>query len=162
MKRFIQCRLRGVSVVFLIGASALLGSTSSAWASLGGDTVSIIADQSQMQGTRKTSASAAYTVHEIQGATGTIVREYQSADGTVFAISWHGSSKPDMQQVLGSYFEQYKQALQAQHNPHAMRHPITINLPGLQIFSGGHPRSFEGKAFIPEKLPRGIRPEDIQ
>ena len=140
----------------------LLGNALPAWAALGGDTVSILADQGQMEGNRKTIAADSYTVHEIQGENGTIVREYQGADGKVFGVAWHGRFMPDMRQILGSYFDQYAQARQAQNGIRAGRHPVMINQPGLVVQMGGHPGWFIGKAYIPQKLPQGMRAEDIQ
>ena len=115
-----------------------------------------------MQGTRNTTKMDSYTVHAIQGANGTILNEYQSADGNVFAVAWHGPFLPDMRQILGSYYDQYSQARQAQNGLRRGRHPIVINEPGLVVLIGGHPHSFAGKAYVPGKLPQGMRAEDIQ
>src|ERR1700686_174460 len=74
-----------------------------AWASLGGDITSVQADQIHLQGRRTMKATASYTVHEIQGTSGTVLREYVSSDGKVFGISWQGPWVPDMRQLLGTY-----------------------------------------------------------
>ena len=151
-----------LSIFFIFIVIFPLGNALPAWAALGGDTVSILADQGQMEGSRKTIAADSYTVHEIQSENGTIVREYQGADGKVFGVAWHGRFMPDMRQILGSYFDQYAQARQAQSGVRGGRHPITINQPGLVVQMGGHPGWFSGTAYIPQKLPQGMRAEDIQ
>ena len=133
-----------------------------AWASLGGDTASIQADQLYMQGTRRTLAAESYTVHEIQAATGAVVREYVSREGKVFGLAWHGPWPPDMRQLLGSYFEQYVQAAKAQSGSRMGRRPLMIEQPGLVVEMGGHPRAFAGVAYVPEMLPPGVRAEEIQ
>jgi hypothetical protein len=133
-----------------------------AWAALGGDAASIQADQIHMQGTRRTIAAESHTVHEIQAATGTVVREYISADGKVFAVAWHGPWLPDMRQILGTYFEQYAQAVRSQSSGRMGRRPVMIEQPGLVVQIGGHIRAFAGRAYIPEMLPSGVRVEDIQ
>jgi hypothetical protein len=133
-----------------------------AWASLGGDTASIQADQLYMQGTRRTLAAESYTVHEIQAATGAVVREYVSREGKVFGLAWHGPWPPDMRQLLGSYFEQYVQAAKAQSGSRMGRRPLMIEQPGLVVQMGGHPRAFAGVAYVPEMLPPGVRAEEIQ
>jgi hypothetical protein len=143
-------------------ALAILACAFPAWASLGGDTVSILADQAQMQGTRKATSTDLYTVHEIQADNGTVVREYQSQQGNVFAVSWHGAWMPNLQQVLGSSYDQYAQARQAQNVAHRRRGPISVDLPSLNVQIVGHPRWFAGRAYIPGKLPEGVRVEDIQ
>jgi hypothetical protein len=133
-----------------------------AWASLGGDSASIEADQLHMQGTRTTKAAESYTVHEIQGASGTVVREYVSPEGKVFAIAWNGPWMPDLRQLLGGYFEQYRAALQAQSGPRIVRRPVAIEQPGLVVQVGGHLRAFAGRAYVPGMLPSGARAEEIQ
>ena len=133
-----------------------------AWASLGGDASTIEADQIHLRGSRRMIAAQSYTVHEIQAATGTVVREYVSADGKVFAVAWHGPWLPDMRQILGTYFEQYAQAMQSQSNGRMGRRPVMIEQPGLVVQIGGHMRAFAGRAYVPERLPSGARVEDIQ
>jgi hypothetical protein len=137
-----------------------------AQASLGGDVGSIQADQVKLQGTRQTTAKAAYTVHEIQSASGTVVREYLSADGKVFAVTFRGPFLPDIRQILGDYFEQYSAARQAQvaQNPNMRRarRPVVVDEPGLNVQIGGHPRAFAGRAYVPGMLPAGVQLEEIQ
>jgi hypothetical protein len=151
----------------VVGAVVLiLGAAFPAWAALGGDFASVQADQVHLQGTLRTTAMASYTVHEIQTASGTVVREYVSFSGAsagkVFAISWKGPWPPDMRQVLGSYFDQYVQAAKAQRAVRVGRRPLVIEEPGLVMHVGGHPRGFVGRAYVPEMLPAGARAEDIQ
>jgi hypothetical protein len=153
----IKSRLALGATVLVILATAL-----PAWASLGGDAASIQADQLHMQGSRTTKAADAYTVHEIQAATGTVVREYLSPEGKVFALAWNGPRLPDLRQVLGSYFEQYRAAVQSQSGPRMARRPVMIDQPGLVVQIGGHVGAFSGRAYVPEMLPSGVRAEDIQ
>jgi len=143
-------------------ALMILFFTLPAWASLGGDVSTIQADQVHMQGTRRMIAAGPYTVHEIQASNRTVVREYVSADGKVFAVAWHGPWFPDMGQLLGSYFEQYQAAMQMQSSTHIVRRPVSVNQPGLVVQIGGHIRAFSGRAYVPEMLPSGVRVEDIQ
>jgi hypothetical protein len=131
-------------------------------ASLGGDSASIEADQVHLQGTRITTPAESYTVHEIRAATGTVVREYVSSEGRVFAIAWHGRWLPDLRQLLGSYFEQYRAAVQSRSGTRMVRKPVTIDQPGLVVQIGGHIRAFAGSAYVPGMLPSGVRAEDIQ
>jgi|ERR1700733_4571035 len=138
-----------------------------AWGALGGDASTIQADQAHMQGSRRIILGQAvsgepYTVHEIQGAHGTVVREYFSSHGIVFAVAWHGPWMPDMRQILGSYFEPYAQAVGSQRNARLGRRPVRIEQPGWIVQNGGHLRSFAGKAYIPDMLPAGVRAEEIQ
>jgi hypothetical protein len=150
------------SLLVTCAALVMLSTASPMWAALGGDAASIQADQIHMQGTRRMIAAESYTVHEIQGATGTVVREYVSADGKVFAVAWHGPWLPDMRQILGTYFEQYAQAVQSESSGRMGRRPVKVEQPGLVVQIGGHIRAFAGRAYIPDTLPSGMRVEDIQ
>ncbi|HYL15285.1 MAG TPA: DUF2844 domain-containing protein [Terriglobales bacterium] len=131
----------------------------SALAELGGDVASVQADQAHMKGIRRLASTAAYTLHQIQTPSGTIVREYVSPAGKVFGVAWQGPWLPDLRQLLGSYFEPYKQAAQARHTGHG---PLRVEVPGLVAHSAGHMRSFVGNAYIPDLLPSGVHPEDIR
>ncbi len=152
----------GLSLSIFVLSIFVLCSAPAAKAALGGDIASILADQGQMQGSRRATKVNSYTVHAIQAANGTVVNEYESAEGNVFAVAWHGPFLPDMRQVMGSYYDQYAQARQAQNELRRGRHPIVISEPGLIVLMGGHPHSFVGKAYVPGKLPQGMRTEDIQ
>jgi len=131
-------------------------------ASLGGDASSVQADQIHLQGTLRSIRAENYTVHEIHTPTGTVVREYLSPSGTVFAIAWQGPWPPDMRQLLGDYFDQYAKAAAAQSNARSGRRPIHVELPGLVVRLGGRPRSFVGQAYLTDQLPAGVSAEELQ
>jgi hypothetical protein len=155
------------SRVLVLGTfCVLLTAAFPAWAALGGDITSVQSDQLRMQGTLRTTAKGSYAVHEIQSSAGTVVREYVASTGNsagkVFAVAWQGPYKPDMRQLLGTYFEQYAQAAKAQRSTRMRRAPVLINEPGLTVQISGHPRSFTGRAYIPEMLPQGVPAEDIR
>jgi hypothetical protein len=146
-----------------IMSAAMLMLALPAFAGLGEDASSVQADQSHMQAGLRTTQAQAYTVHEIQAPTGVLVREFVSpTSGKVFAVAWQGPWPPDMRQILASYFAEYQQAAQTQANSHPGRRPLLINQPGLVVQSGGHMRSFAGRAYIPEMLPQGVSAEAIR
>ncbi|MGC1645881.1 MAG: DUF2844 domain-containing protein [Candidatus Sulfotelmatobacter sp.] len=165
MKRRIpQLRISSVKWVLSVGIllATMLVTVSPAFAALGEPASSVQADQAHMQGTLRTTQAQAYTIHEIRAATGTIVREYVSSSGRVFAVAWQGPWPPDMRQILGSYFEQYQQAVQAETTPRAGRKPLRIEQPGFVVHAGGHMRSYAGHAYIPDMLPQGVNAEEIR
>ncbi len=133
-----------------------------AFAGLGEDVSSVQTDQAHLQGSLRTTQAQAYTLHEIQAPTGTMIREYVSSSGKVFAVAWQGPWPPDMRQILASYFTPYQQAVQARANLHAGRGPLTISQPGFIVQSFGHMRSFAGRAYIPQMLPQGVSAEAIR
>jgi hypothetical protein len=132
-------------------------------ASLGGDASTVQADQVQMQGAvMRISNNDTYTVQEMRAATGTMVREFVSSSGKVFAVAWQGPSIPDMRQVLGSYFDQYAAAAQAAQKTRTHHGPVAIQQSDLVVEVSGHARAFAGRAYVPQMVPSGIQPDAIR
>lgn len=146
-------RLKLASVIFLTLALAL-----PAFATLGGDELSVEADRTQMKAIATTQVTKAdgYSVHEIKAPSGTVVREYVSSEGRVFGVAWSGPFIPNMQQLLGSYFQQYSAGVKAHHEAARGRQPLSIQQPGLVVVNTGHMRSFHGRAYDPGLLPQGV------
>jgi hypothetical protein len=154
----------GVGLVLLLSART-------AFAALGESAASVEADQLRAQGALRTVPMEGYTLHEIQTATGTVVREFASPAGAIFGVSWEGPFLPDLRQLLGSHYEAYAQAARAEQDASAGpagrtaprgRRPPSIRLPDLVVESSGHPRSFRGRAYVPRMLPEALRLEDLR
>jgi len=131
-------------------------------ASLGDDAKSVQADQAKMLGTLQTTSADSYVVHEIQTPTGVAVKEYVSPAGKVFAVTWRGSFHPDLRQLLGAYFDQYSQAVDAQRAQRRGHGPLLIQQRRLVVQITGHMRSFLGKAYLPQMMPAGFHVEDLR
>jgi hypothetical protein len=133
-------------------------------ASLGGDSASVETDRAHMKvkhAARLTpSLTGSYTVHEITLPTGTLVRQYVSQKGVVFAVTWSGPFMPDLRQLLGPHFDTMV-TRQAKQN-HASHRTLRQHEADLVVESGGHPRSFVGRAYLPGALPAGVAEKDIQ
>ncbi len=107
MTRTVATRLAGFGVLILI---LILPAT--VLAALGGDAASVDTDRVRMQGAlMRIARSDTYALHEMRSASGTMVREYVSTSGTVFAVVWQGPWLPDLRQVLGNHFDQYQTAM---------------------------------------------------
>jgi hypothetical protein len=132
------------------------------FASLGGEASSVAADQAKMQGTLRTTSGDSYNIQEIQTSTGVTVKEYVSSAGKVFAVTWQGPFHPDLRQVLGPYFEEYAQAVEAQRASRRGRGPLLIQQSGLVVQISGHLRSVLGKAYVPQMIPAGVQAEEIR
>lgn len=130
-----------------------------AHAALGGPELSVFTDQAQISATLRTVYGAKYTIHELQAPSGTVVREYVAPTGVVFALAWQGPSMPDLRQLLGAHFDEYVAAVAARRT---VRGPVSIQLPGLIVQSGGRMRAFAGKAYVPESLPDGVSADDVR
>ncbi|OIQ91398.1 hypothetical protein GALL_266720 [mine drainage metagenome] len=142
-----------------LAALLLLALAGPAAAALGDNEASVAADQVKLKATRRIVAAPLYTVHEIRQASGTVVREYVSAQGQVFAVVWQGPRMPDLQQLLGNYFADYRAAAAAKR---AGRGLVRLRQPGLVLHSGGHMRAFFGQAYIPQLLPAGVAIDEIR
>lgn len=109
----------------------------------------------------QSSQHSAYTLHEMQSATGITVREYVSSSGTVFAVAWKGAYPPNLKQLLGSDYEQCEQAMKTPTG-RASHGPATIRLPNLVVELSGHMRDYSGRAYIPDQVPAGTDLESIR
>jgi len=130
-------------------------------AELGGDTASVYRDMERMHGTVQLRNTQQYTIFEINGPTGTTVREFVGPDGIVFGIAWEGRFIPEMDQVLGTYFDQYSAAVKAVTGRYFGRRHLDMRLPNLVFESNGHMGWYYGRAYIPESVPKETKLEDI-
>jgi hypothetical protein len=130
----------------------------SAAASLGGDESTVASDNAILEGSVRVARVQRYVVHEIAAPSGTVVREFVSPAGKVFAVAWSGPTMPDLRQVLGPYFDTYVAAV-AQRKA---KGPVNVVLPGLVVQSSGHMRAFSGKAYLPDAVPAGVASEEIK
>jgi|ERR1700722_1972786 len=156
-------KIINLKILFAFGIlAATFAFCFSAYASLGGDMTSVRDDQAKLQGTLRTTSKDSYDVHEIQATSGIVVREYVSHSGAVFGVAWQGRTHPDLRQVLGASYDQYAKAVQAQRTQRHGHGPLLIQEPGLVVQTGGHMGALTGTAYLPQSVPAGVRPEDIQ
>lgn len=108
-------------------------------------------------------SSPSYTVRETTLGSGTVIREYLAADGSVFGIAWHGPQMPDLNDLLGNYFPQYVAGVKAARASRGGgRGPVAVDQSSLVVRSGGHMGAFSGQAWLPPALPVGVSGSDIQ
>ena len=130
-----------------------------AHATLGEQESTVMAEAQQAQATVKSTDHASYRVHEMQLPSGTLLREFATTDGTVFAVAWNGPSRPDLRQAMGKYFDVYlNAAAAAQHRP---RTRLQIRQDQFAMDMGGHMRAFTGRAYLPQAIPAGTAVEEI-
>ena len=101
-----------------------------------------------------------YAVRATTLNSGTLVREYISSDGSVFAVTWDGPLLPDLRALLGPYFQAL--VAESEKRPRAGRSHVAVNLPEVVIHSGGHMRAFEGSAWLPAASPAGFSADDLR
>ena len=148
------------SVPLLIALALSVALPGVATAALGGDVTSVEADRVHMKAATVVASQAAlYTVHEIQSPSGTIVREFVSPTGTVFAVTWRGPFLPDLRQTLGGYFLIYQTAPRTGPGGHSH---LAVERSDLVVRSSGHPRAFFGLAYVPQLVPAGVAVEQLK
>lgn len=143
----------------VLAAAALLAAGECAWAGLGGDAASVQGDRVHLKAqSNGVNSLGSYTVEELQIPSGTVVKEYVSSSGKVFAVSWRGPTVPDLRQLLGPYFAQYESAAS---EPHTSHRQLTVRQSDLVVQSTGRMRAFFGRAYVPSLLPSGFQLQDI-
>lgn len=140
----------------LLLAAALL--PLKAHAGLGGPESTVADDVALLQGSIKSTPRTLYQVHDIQLPSGTVLREFATVGGNVFAVSWSGPSMPNLRQALGNYFAAFVAAAKTKHGD---RNHLHIEQPGLVIQSSGHMRAFTGRAYLPDAIPAGVAVEEL-
>ncbi len=139
--------------MLMLGAPTLIGA-------LGEPESSVRADRQFLRGQAREEAHQGYRLHQITDAGGAVIREYVSPAGKVFGVSWQGPYVPNMQQLLGSYFTYLQQYAQAQTRRRGG--PLMIQKDDFVFTSGGHMRSYRGRAYVPSLLPTNLSPEVVQ
>ncbi|MGH9327593.1 MAG: DUF2844 domain-containing protein [Terriglobia bacterium] len=128
------------------------------WAVLGQPVSSVQADRARMRGKSHAVAEEGYSIQTITTAYGEVVSEYVSPAGMVFGVSWKGPAMPKLSQLLGSYFSQLNQPSRANVR---RRRSVTVRTQQVIIQSGGHPRGFYGRAYVPSLVPAHISPSVV-
>ena len=147
-----------LAVIAVLLAGSIGGLCAPAFATLGEDIASVQNDQVHLKASVRVVAGERYSVQEMQTPAGTTVRQYILPGGTVFAVSWHGFA-PDLQQLLGRYFNDYMAAAsQAAHRGRG----VHIETGDLVVESGGHMRYVVGRAFLRSKMPSEVSSDDIR
>lgn len=142
----------------------LLGCSATAQAALGGDLSSVGQDRVHIKATVRTQPAAAtpgsFSVTELVTPEGVTVREFLTAGGKVFAVTWAGPAVPDLRQLLGPYFADYASSTTPTgHRGHSHR---TVMRDDLVVRSSGRMRAFSGTAYVPSLVPTGVAINDLQ
>ncbi len=132
-------------------------------AGLGEPEASATADAAALHGSVKSTEikstdTSNYRVHAIELPSGTIVREYATMSGTVFAVAWSGPTIPNLQQALGSYYATFVSGAKASRTGH---HHLEIRQDNFVMQSSGHMRAFTGRAYVPQALPAGVSLDEL-
>jgi hypothetical protein len=141
-----------------IGSAAVAGAMlacfpGSAHATLGGDVASITTNQQHLSAKRTVQPLVDGQRHDLTLASGTIVHEYLSAKGAVYAVSWRGPQQPNLNELLGGY-----RAKIAAAKGRARRglHRVQFASEDLVVQASGHNNYYSGRAWVPSLVPAGV------
>jgi len=101
-------------------------------------------------------ATSSYGVRSTTMNSGTIVSEYATPAGLVFAISWRGPTLPDLSAMLGSYFPTFQAEVAAGRSQRSLGTPLLIQTNGLVVRSRGRMGDFSGQAWAPALVPTDV------
>ena len=135
-----------------------LGATASVHAQLGATGRAGEASQGEVV---HQAAGGLVTWHETTDANGIVVRQYVDANGTVYAVSWRGPAMPDVQSLLGTYFDTFKKGAQATIGDAGL-HTARVTQGELVVENYVRLREFSGRAWLANALPPGVSTTDIQ
>jgi hypothetical protein len=142
----------------IAGAMVLTFLAAPAWAGLGGRVDAVAGEASAMGATVQRQDHSGFSVHELSLPAGT-VREYADGAGEVFAVAWTTAQMPDLRTLLAGHYTVFSQAA---HQSTHRRGPVMVRTDEVVIESGGHPRAFRGRAYLPGRLPAAVRVEDVR
>lgn len=145
---------------FLSILAVLILASIPAWATLGQSEASVTTDQLQMKTQARVQSLPNYTVHQLTSA-GSMIQEFVSPQGQVFAVTWSGRSVPDMNQLLGTYVTNLQTATPAQTHILRLR-GLTVRTDDFVYSSFCHMQSCVGKAYVPSLLPSGLSAEVVR
>ena len=101
-----------------------------------------------------------FRMHELRDTTRNLtIREYVNSDGKVFGVAWDGLTKPDISQVLGSYYSRYMNAAGGKGVARQLRN---IDQPDFVLRMSGHMRHFTGSAWVPGLVPASVGPTEVK
>jgi hypothetical protein len=134
----------------------------SAMAELGGTLSTVQADQHRMSATRQVRQSAAYSVHEMRTATNSVIREYVSPQGKVFAVRYEGQFLGEANSLLAGYATPIGTAIKTTRSGLHRGGPVHVSLPGVEYHATGHMRSYVVYAVLTDSVPQGVNLGELQ
>jgi Protein of unknown function (DUF2844) len=137
------------SVKSLVAALTAAFFVSGSWAALG----AAPEHPPARAGAAGSTGGAGYTVVQRQLDSGTTVREFVDGRGMVFAVSWSGPFLPDLKQLLGTHFDAFAARGRGQRSH---RNRMAMQDAEAVIVSEGHMGAFQGRAWLPSRLPAGF------
>ena len=105
--------------------------------------------------------AGSHTVQETKLENGTIVREFATPAGLVFALAWQGPVLPDLDVLLGGYFNTFKLETEQTRLMGRLGSPVNMAREGLVVRSNGRMRNFFGHAYVIDLIPADVVIKDV-
>jgi len=147
-------------------------------AELGGDLSSIDRDQVRLKGERhqvnvqtqpragaRVQAMAVRTpllAHEITQTDGSIIREFLSPSGIVYAVAWQTHFKPDLGALFGQHAAHYAVAAKEAMKTPGIKRNVVLQGSDLVVHATSHYNVFIGQAYVPSLVPVGVDVHDLR
>lgn len=109
-----------------------------------------------------TATSANFTLEQLTTPDSTVVSEYIGPSGTVFAVTWRGAAPPDVETLLGAYFEQYRAAAERAVPSPLGLHASSVRAADVRVETAGHMGFIWGRAYLPAALPANVNLSEIK
>lgn len=101
-----------------------------------------------------------YSIQEIESG-GVTLKEYVTSDGVIFAVTWRGLSHPNLAQLLGSYYSDYRAEKARVPRQKGMRLE-NVQTSQVVVKRAGHMRDLQGQAYDARLFPDGFKTEDLK
>ena len=102
-----------------------------------------------------------YQSQETQLPNGTVVREFATLQGLVFAVAWQGPTLPNLQELLGQYYSNFSKTVEQARAQGQRGSAVNLRTDELVLRSAGRMRAFEGFAYLPGLIPLGVNIDDV-
>lgn len=98
-----------------------------------------------------------YSTHQEMTPAGVTITKYVDNSGTIFAITWNGETLPNLEELLGQYFQSYKDT----HRKTLALHSNSVATGDLVVQNSGRLRAFKGVAYLKSALPANFQISEL-
>lgn len=140
--------INSIGLIFLVGAM-------NAYAALGGKIESLPKEsKGKVLQRLATTPAKRFSIYEIRSPA-SVIREYVSPGGVVFALGWEGITHPDLSVHLGEFAKDFAKTQKEMGFRRGMRHSI-FETDQVTVERWGHERNHRGRAYCLSLFPPGV------
>lgn len=140
-------------------AGLLWAMTLASHAGLGGPPADFGGNALSQRRIQQAQATGSVTYRETVLNTGTVIHEYLGDDGEVYAVTWKGPLLPDLRELLGGHYGALAQAgAPGRHGSGQLQ----IRRDDLVLETRGQMGAFEGRGWLPPRVPRFLKTDHLK